>query len=269
MNLHYQKLGQGPVMIILHGLYGSADNWITVARKFASRFTVYLIDLRNHGRSPHSSEHSYPLMANDIDELVSNERIEKAYILGHSMGGKVAMLYSAMHPEKVSGLIIVDIGPGGYANLSEYSSQVIGHLNIVNTMLAVDLSNFTTRTEIENELAKTIKDQNTRQFIMKNIERRKDYSFTWKLNVDAISRALPAMMGPIPLDKILGDKQLAEFPVLFVKGEYSNYISPDQVALLLKYFPGAQIKIVPGANHWVHSDQPGAFMKILDDFLQG
>jgi esterase len=268
LNLYYQKLGQGPTLIILHGLYGSSDNWISVARKFASRLTVYLIDLRNHGRSPHTSGHSYPLMADDIDELISYEGIGKAYILGHSMGGKVAMLYAAMHPEKVTGLIVVDIGPGGYANLSQYSSQVIGHLNIVNTMLSVNLSNFATRAEIENELAKTIKDLNARQFIMKNIERRKDYSFAWKLNVDAISKSLPAMMGPIPLDKILVDKQITQFPVLFIKGETSNYISPDQIAILLKYFPEAQIKTVTGANHWVHSEQPEQFMKILDDFLQ-
>jgi pimeloyl-ACP methyl ester carboxylesterase len=206
-------------------------------------------------------------MADDIDELMTHEGIEKAYILGHSMGGKVAMLYAARHPQKINGLIVVDIGPGGYANLRQYVPQVIGHLNIVNAMLSVDLSNFINRTEIENELAKTINEPNTRQFIMKNIERKKDNTFAWKLNVEAISKALPAMMGPIPLDKILGDKPLTEFPVLFIKGEYSNYLSTDQTDLLLKYFPGAQIKIVSGANHWVHSEQPEQFMKILDEFL--
>jgi pimeloyl-ACP methyl ester carboxylesterase len=268
MNLFYQKLGQGPVLIILHGLYGSSDNWITVARKLSTRYTVYLIDLRNHGKSPHSHEHSYTLMAEDIEELITSESIEKTYIIGHSMGGKVAMLYAAIHPEKIAGLIVVDIGPGGYANLSQYSPQVIGHLNIVNAMLSIDLSKFTSRTEIEIELAKTIHDLPTRQFIMKNIDRNKDYSFTWKLNVDAISRSLPAMMGSIYLDKILNDKQLTQFPVLFIKGAHSGYISSDQITLIMKYFPGAQINTIPEAKHWVQAEQPEMFMKALNDFLE-
>ena len=268
MKLFYQKFGEGPALIILHGLYGSSDNWVTIARKLSSRYTIYLIDLRNHGKSAHSPEHSYHLMVGDLAGFMTIENIEKAYILGHSMGGKTAMLFAAMYPSKVAGLIVVDIGPGGYANLSQYSPQVIAHLNIVNAMLSIDPSKFSSRVEIENELAKTIKDISVRQFIMKNIERSGDNIFAWKLNVDAISRSLPAMMGPIPLDKILGPNQITQFPVLFIKGGRSNYISPDQQALINQYFPEAQIETVPGANHWVQAEQPAKFMDVLEGFLQ-
>jgi esterase len=268
MNLYFQKFGQGPVLIMLHGLYGSLDNWVSVARKFSPAYTIYLVDLRNHGRSPHSDEHSYSLMAEDIHELITNEGIGKAIILGHSMGGKVAMLYAAAHPDKVAGLIVVDIGPGGYATLNKYSAQVIEHLNIVNTMLSVNLANYHNRADIENEVAKTITDMPIRQFIMKNVERQKDLCFVWKLNVNAISKALPAMMEAIPLGKILGDKQIFEYPVLFIKGEHSHYISAEQQSLITKYFPDAQLKIVPNAKHWVHAEQPGLFMGILEEFLK-
>jgi pimeloyl-ACP methyl ester carboxylesterase len=135
-------------------------------------------------------------------------------------------------------------------------------------MLSIDPSKFSSRVEIENELAKTIKDISVRQFIMKNIERSGDNIFAWKLNVDAISRSLPAMMGPIPLDKILGPNQITQFPVLFIKGGRSNYISPDQQALINQYFPEAQIETVPGANHWVQAEQPAKFMDVLEGFLQ-
>jgi pimeloyl-ACP methyl ester carboxylesterase len=267
MKLFFQKIGQEPSLIILHGLYGSSDNWITVARRLASRYTIYLVDLRNHGRSPHHPDHTYPLMATDIEELMASESIDKAYILGHSMGGKTAMLFAALHPERVSGLIIVDIAPGGYTNLSQYSPQVIAHLNIVNTMLSVDFSKLTSRAKIENDLAKTITDTDIRRFIMKNVQRNANNSFGWKLNIDAIHRALPGIMGPIPLEKIMGGQALKGFPILFIKGEYSDYITPDQIPMIRQYFPEAEIKTIPSAGHWVHAEQPKQFIKVLEEFL--
>ncbi len=267
MKLFFQKIGQGPSLIILHGLYGSSDNWITVAQRLASHYTIYLVDLRNHGRSSHHPDHTYPLMAADIVEFMASESIEKAYILGHSIGGKTAMLFAALHPEMVAGLIIVDIAPGGYANLNQYSPQVIAHLNIVNAMLSVDFSKLTSRTEVENDLAKTITDTDIRRFIMKNVQRNANNFFSWKLNLDAINRALPGIMGPIPLEKILGGQALKGFPVLFIKGEYSDYITHDQIPMIRQYFPEAEIKTIPSAGHWVHAEQPELFIKVLQEFL--
>lgn len=260
MKLFFQKIGQGPVITILHGLYGSSDNWVTVARKLADQYTIYLVDQRNHGRSQHQEEHSYPLMADDLNELMVSEGIEKSIFIGHSMGGKTAMQFAAMYPGKVSTLIIVDIGPGGYAETDNYSPQVISHLNIVNAMLSVDFSKLTTRGEIDNILAQTIKDAGIRQFIMKNVQRNSDNSFDWKLNIEALLKALPAIMGPIKVEK---DYRTNDYPVFFIKGELSNYISPSQEFLIKVYFPEAKIESITGAGHWVHADQPEEFMNVL------
>ncbi|HEY4789462.1 MAG TPA: alpha/beta fold hydrolase [Bacteroidales bacterium] len=268
MKLFFQKIGQGQPIIILHGLYGSSDNWVTAGRALASRYTVYLVDQRNHGRSGHSPEHSYALMADDLYELVSSEKLGKVLLIGHSMGGKTAMLFAALHPERVSGLVVVDIGPDSYVSLDSYSPQVIGHLNIVNAMLSVDFSKMISRTEIEKELAKTITEAPVRQFIMKNVARNHDNSLSWKLNIDALSKALPAIMGSIYLEKVLGEKGIDNFPVIFFKGERSGYISEKQMELIQTYFPKAEIEIIPGAGHWVQADQPELFMVSLKRFLE-
>ena len=267
MKLFFQKMGEGPVLIILHGLYGLSDNWLSFARKFSENFTVYLVDQRNHGRSPHSPDHSYALMSADLVELMNSEHIEKAYLMGHSMGGKTAMHFAAMWPDKLLGLIVVDIAPAGYATTTEYSPQAITHLNIVNTLQSIDLKQFTSRTEISDELAKTIPNTAIRQFLMKNIHREHDGSFRWKLNVDAISKSLPAMMGPVGLDKILPDRSIREFPILFIRGGRSNYLLPEHYPEIKKYFPGAEIETIPGAGHWVHADQPEKFLTIVLQFL--
>jgi esterase len=267
MKLFFQKLGQGPPLIILHGLYGSSDNWITYARWLSEHFTIYLVDQRNHGRSPHSRGNSYELMAEDLRELITDENLDNVILLGHSMGGKTAMLFTALYPEKVKSLVVVDIGPGSYISVDNYSPQALVHLNIANTMLSADLTKYNSRVDIERELTKTIKETTVRQFIMKNVSRSADNSFSWKLNVEEIAQALPAIMGAIPLDKVPEGKKNDHLPVLFIKGEQSNYINSEQLLLIKKYFPSAQLEIIPGAGHWVHAEQPELFMHALNSFL--
>lgn len=267
MDLFFQKSGTGDPIIILHGLYGSSDNWVTFARQLAERNTVYLIDQRNHGRSPHHPEHSYERMSEDLLEFFTNQHLEKAIILGHSMGGKTAMLFTAKNPEKVKGLIVVDIAPAGYASLSEFSPQAIVHLNIVNAMLSVDLAQHKTRTDIENELAKTIADAAIRQFIMKNIHRNPDHSFNWKLNLNALSKALPEIMGSIHLEKVLAQKPPIHIPTLFIRGGRSNYLLPEHYAEIKTYFPEAEIETIPNAGHWLHAEQPVLFEQTVTHFL--
>lgn len=267
MDLFFQKSGNGYPVIILHGLYGSSDNWVTFARQLAERNTVYLVDQRNHGRSPHHSEHSYERMSEDLLAFYSSQQIEKAIVLGHSMGGKTAMLFTAKYPDKVKGLIVVDISPASYASLSEFSPQAIVHLNIVNAMLSVDLAQYKTRSDIENELAKTITDASIRQFIMKNIHRNPGNSFNWKLNLDALSKTLPEIMGSIHLEKVLIQKQAIHVPTLFIRGGRSNYLLPEHYTEIKTYFPDAQIETIPNAGHWVHAEQPVLFEQTVNRFL--
>jgi esterase len=268
MQLYFQKIGEGPALLILHGLYGFSDNWISIARKFSTDFTVYLVDQRNHGRSPHLPEHSYEAMAMDLNELIISEKIERLSIIGHSMGGKTAMIYSAIFPSSINKLIIVDIGPGGYSTVDQHSPQVLAHLNIVHAMLSIDFKQFKSRVEIDKELAKSIKDDIVRQFLMKNVHRNHDNSFSWKLNIEAISKAMPAIMGPVALEKYFKEPGIPNFPVLFIKGEKSDYINDVQRILIFKFFPGATIKTIQGAGHWVHAEQPESFYSLADSFLK-
>lgn len=267
MKLFFQKIGEGKPLIILHGLYGFSDNWVTVGRKLSEYFSVYLVDQRNHGRSPHHTEHNYTVMADDLYELVVTEKLDHVYLLGHSMGGKTAMLFAAMHPCMVAGLIVVDIGPGGYASIDTPSSLVLAQMNIMSALRAVDMKNCSTREEIDRELSVFIKDMDIRQFMMKNVHRNADNSFSWKFNLEVLSQGLPSVMGPVSLDKILAGGVLDSFPVLFIKGEHSDYITAGQEELIRQYFPGAQLKIIAGARHWVHAEQPGQFMKVVGEFL--
>jgi pimeloyl-ACP methyl ester carboxylesterase len=267
VEIFFQKIGSGTPIVILHGLYGSSDNWISVARQLALNHTVYLIDQRNHGRSPHSTEHSYSLMSDDLYAFFTQQNIENAIILGHSMGGKTAMLFSARYPEKIKGLIIVDIAPASYASLNEYSPLAITHLNIVNTMLSLDFSLYSTRTEIDEALAKTLPGRDIRQFIMKNVLRNPDHSFRWKLNISALSKTLPEIMDSIHLEKVLLNNPPMQFPALFIRGGRSNYLLPAHYKEIKTYFSNVQIETIPNAGHWVHAEQPLLFMKIVSDFI--
>lgn len=267
MDLFFQKVGQGPPVIILHGLYGFSDNWVTVARNISDRYTVYLVDQRNHGRSPHDPVHTYEAMVSDLEGFILRENISKPVLVGHSMGGKTAMRYAALHPDTLAGLIVIDIGPGGYADLNGYSPLVISHLNIVSSMLSVDFLKYNTRTAIEEELSKTITDWSVRQFIMKNVQRNAGNTFTWKLNLDAVSRALPEIMGPAFEEKELVNKEIDNIPVFFIKGARSNYITAEQEELIHKFFPMASIIGIPDAGHWVHAEQPEAFLTKFVEIL--
>jgi pimeloyl-ACP methyl ester carboxylesterase len=148
-----------------------------------------------------------------------------------------------------------------------YSPQVIIHLNIVNAMLSVDFSKYSSRVEIDDELEKTIKDISIRQFIMKNVHRNSDGTFCWKLNIDAISKALPEIMNSIHLEKYISDNGLSDFPVLFIRGGKSGYILPHDYAEIKRNFPNAKIETIPNAGHWVHAEQPVKFMQLVTEFM--
>jgi pimeloyl-ACP methyl ester carboxylesterase len=267
MKVYYQKMGNGPALIILHGLYGSSDNWVSVARHLSVANTVYLVDMRNHGRSPHLPEHTYETMCSDIKELVEMEGICNVRLLGHSMGGKTAMLYAMKYPSDLSGLIVVDIAPVNYTSVDSYNNQVIDHLNIVHAMLSVDFSKIKSRVEIGDELEKTIHNITIRQFIMKNVHRNHDGTFGWKLNIDAISKCLPQIMGFISNGPFTKNDELDKLPVLFIRGGLSDYILPEYYPIIKNIFVRAQIVTIPEAGHWVHAEQSAKFMDLVKQFL--
>jgi pimeloyl-ACP methyl ester carboxylesterase len=254
MKLAFRKLGSGKPLFILHGLFGSSDNWQTLGKQLAEYFTVYLIDARNHGHSPHSNEFSYELMNNDIKELMTDEGLESIMILGHSMGGKTALYFTVTHPHSVEKLIVVDIGPKKYPVTNQF---------VVDALEKFDPQNLASRKEAEEILTASIEDDGTRQFLLKNLYWDDNQKLQWRFNFPALKANIKAVgdATPMPFSPI-------NIPVMFLKGDKSDYIFPSDMKLIMSMFPIARIEIIPNAGHWVHADQPQAFFETVLTFLQ-
>lgn len=251
MKLHFRTLGEGEPLIIMHGVFGSSDNWQTLGKVFAEQFKVYLVDLRNHGKSPHSETFDYQVMVNDIIELMKDEGIEAAHILGHSMGGKVAMHLSTQHSEKVKRLVVVDIAPKYYPP---------HHSQIFEGFRAVDLTSLQSRKGADEQMSQAISNSGVRQFILKNLDRT-ERGFAWKLNLDVIENAIENVGSG------LDDNVSFTGNTLFIAGGKSDYILNDDHELINNYFPNVEIVTIEEAGHWVHAEQPQALGKLVLDFL--
>jgi esterase len=269
MNLFYRKFGHGPALIILHGLFGSSDNWVSIAKVLSEHFEVFIIDLRNHGNSMHSKEHSYKLLKDDLYEFIISQHIEKAVIMGHSMGGKAAMFFAVDYPEKVQALIIIDISPRSYKSLDKPELQSIEHMNIIAAMLSVDFAKIKSRQDVDIILSKTIKSSRVRQFLLKNVYRNRGGSFGWKLNLQALHDNLPELLDGLDPKKFIDGKGITGFPVLFIKGEKSNYIMVEDLRLIKTIFPMAEMVTIPDADHWLHVEQPDLLLKTINYFVFG
>ncbi|RUT73206.1 alpha/beta fold hydrolase [Ancylomarina longa] len=267
MKLNYRKLGEGHPLIIVHGLYGSSDNWLSVAKELAPHFEIFLIDQRNHGNSPHSNSHTYKDLKEDLKEFMDDHQIEKAILMGHSMGGKTVIFFAADYPERVSSLLVVDIAPKNYSKISDYAPQTIDHQCIVSAMLNFDLSKYKTRTEINNKLSENISSERVRQFLLKNLKRNEQKDFIWKLNIQTISDFLPQIMDGIDGNRFANGKEITGFPILFIKGERSNYITDNDHNLIRTIFPYAEITTIPNSGHWVHAEQPKLLVKTVEYFV--
>ncbi|MFO7842476.1 MAG: alpha/beta fold hydrolase [Bacteroidales bacterium] len=267
MDLFFRKFGNGPPLIILHGLYGSSDNWVSVGRKLSAGFEVYLLDQRNHGKSPHSPQHNYHLLKEDLREFMDKQSIEKAIILGHSMGGKTAMFFAVDYPEKVNSLIVVDISPKSYIDTK--STQLLSHSTIINAMYNVDFNHVNNRSDIDKMLSSSIPSKRVRQFLLKNVSRTKDNQFKWSLNLESISNELTNIMDGLDTDKFKKGKGVSGFPVLFIKGDQSDYIDSSDKTAIEIIFPFAEIETIPNAGHWLHAEQPGIFLNTIQKFLAG
>ncbi len=269
MELFFRKYGEGPAIIIVHGLYGASDNWVTVAKALSDNFEVYLIDQRNHGRSPHHPEHSYDAMKDDLLEFMDQHELEKATIIGHSMGGKTAMFFAKEYPERITNLMIIDIAPKSYAIADADKRTTINHDRIINAMLSIDFSTVTTRDEVEKQLEVQLPTERVLKFLMKNLHRNKDNTFNWSVNFKALKENLPHILDGLNEKDFERGRGITGFPVLFVKGANSDYITQDDFdQLILTIFPFAELVSIPNAGHWVHAEQPKLLIKNIKYFLE-
>jgi len=257
VQLHFKEYGQGRAVILLHGLFGSSDNWHSLALRLSPSFHVLAPDQRNHGRSPHSDRMSYELMAADVVALMDSRGIGSAAVLGHSMGGKTAMQLALQFPDRVERLIVVDMAPRAYPPV---------HRGVMAALLALDLKLFSTRQAIEDALAPEIPDVSVRRFLLKNIGTTPGAGFFWKLNLRGLLDQNESLYRPVsPTPPGAGPFSK---PGLFVRGGKSDYLGPDDEPLIRSLFSNAAIRTVPEAGHWVHADAPEAFFRMVLDFLR-
>lgn len=266
MELFYRKLGNGPPLIIIHGLYGSSDNWLSIGKALSERHTVFLIDQRNHGQSPHSEVHDYPSMRDDLEEFMDRHALPKATLIGHSMGGKTAMFFAESSPERVEALVVIDISPVPYGQDGR-SSQVMVHKRIMEGMIAVDFSRVNSREDAEQQLDRAIDSPRIRSFILKNMKRTADRGFQWKLNIRTLYENHAKVLEGLDPGKYRGGEEIAGFPVLFIRGQKSDYITDDDILDIQQIFPMARVTTIPNAGHWLHVEQPALLIKTIRYFL--
>jgi esterase len=262
MKIYYKKLGEGPALIIIHGLYGSGDNWLQVAQYLKDNYTVYLPDMRNHGNSNHSDEFGYDVMAGDIYELIEERRLNQITLLGHSMGGRIAMRFAELHSEMIKQLIIVDMPPVTIQTKKRARLLFQSHEDIVNSLINIPVDTISSYAEADAILAKTIPLQEIREFLLKNLKTDEKQLFYWQINLPSIARNLEEI--------IVGEKTMntqINCSSLFIKAERSGYLSMTDLDLIEMLFPNMQFETVKGAGHWVHVDQPEIFKSLLTKFL--
>jgi esterase len=251
MDLHFYKTGSGKPLIILHGLFGQSDNWMTLAKQWAVTHTVYVIDLRNHGKSFHSKVFTIEAMATDVVNFIKTNQLSDVTLLGHSLGGKVAM-YIALHYQFLSKLIVVDIAPRYYAP---------HHQQIIDGLLAVPLQSIITRNMAETYLMPYIKDFGTRQFLLKNLYWQTETQLAWRFNLNDIANSIQSVGQEIKGGPV-------QLPALFIRGGKSAYINEADVQQITSMFTNAIFKTAQNAGHWVHAEAMPWMYEIVNEFLQ-
>jgi esterase len=251
MQLNFKKSGSGPPLVILHGLFGSLDNWFSIAKELVEHYTLYLVDQRNHGDSPHSTEWNYGVMVEDLLELLDAEGLDSVYLMGHSMGGKTVMNFAVQYPERVSKLIVGDIAPRYYP---------IHHQVILEGLNALDLSQLQSRKEADDLLAPYIPELGIRQFLLKSLGRDAN-GFAWKINLSVITQHIEEV------GKALDEETVFEGPTLFLGGANSSYIQEKDLSDMKNHFPNCTWISIPNAGHWLHAEQPQAVVAAMRKFL--
>lgn len=251
MKLHYRKIGAGKPLFILHGLFGSSDNWQTLAKKLSETYEVILVDQRNHGHSPKSNAFNYALMAQDFHELVKDLGYEKINVLGHSMGGKTAIQFAVHHPELIDKLIVADISHKAYP---------LHHETILEGLNALDLDKIKTRGEAEKELSTYIPEFAVRQFLLKNLYWIEKGQLGWRINIPVLTKEIGQVIAEIKFDQ-------TDVNTLFIRGGKSNYILESDYKDIHNKFTNSIITTIEDSGHWIHAEAPQDFYQLLIDFI--
>lgn len=254
MKLHFQAYGAGHPLIILHGLFGSSDNWRGMSRRLANFHRVFAVDLRNHGRSPHSDSFTYEAMSEDLRRLLQEQSLRSVYVLGHSLGGKVAMQFATDYPAMVEKLIVVDIAPKSY----EPSQR-----GLLEAMHSLELTRCRSFADADAALAGEIPDRSLRQFLLKNLTRDHNGRLRWRIHLEAIARSYDR------LTRAIAPERSFDKPARFLRGGRSDYILDRDVPLIRRIFPRAEVVTLPTAGHWAHIDAPEEFFQTVVNFLGG
>lgn len=243
--------GRHPPLLILHGLFGSATNWRSIARQLSVQQSVYTLDLRNHGASFWDDTMNYPALAEDVARFIAQHELGSVHLIGHSMGGKTAMTLALTRPELVARLVVVDIAPVAYAHT---------HAPFIDALLQLDLNKLSNRSEADQLLREAIPEDGVRLFLLQNLVQQ-DGAFRWRINLPVLRAAMPALIGfPDLTAQYAG-------PALFLYGENSDYVLPRHTATIRRYFPNAQLQAVAGAGHWLHAEQPALMIATAQQFF--
>ncbi len=266
MTLHFQKFGEAnndaSPLVLIHGLFGSGANWRTIAKAFSADRETYVLDLRNHGRSPHLSSHTYLDMAGDIQEFAITQGLEDYVLCGHSMGGKAVMTNALMGSgleldNRMKAIIVLDIAPVSYLHSAS-------HANNLAALKGLDITNLKSRAEADTLLQETIPEVGVRLFLLQSLTRVDD-KFEWRLNLDALDEYMGDIVG-FP-NQLLVDKQFTK-PALFTYGGASDFVEPESHELINNWFPHAKLECIDGAGHWIHIDKRQEMMKSINEFLK-
>lgn len=250
--LNSKILGEGKPLIILHGLFGMLDNWQALAKEFACFFETHIIDLRNHGRSFHANQHNYELMSEDLLSYLNAYNLDEVSLIGHSMGGKVAMTFACMYPERVEKLVVVDIAPKYYP---PHHQEILSGLN------AVEQAKIKSRKEADQILSQYFSESAMRQFLLKNLYWRSSTELTFKFNLKVLSDQIENVGQALHTDALF------DRPALFIVGQSSNYIKETDVELIESHFPDFEIVEIPNSGHWVHAENADQFFDKVSRFL--
>ena len=249
---HVLEVGSGEPLVILHGVFGSGDNWMSIARRLEHQFRVYLPDQRNHGKSFRSEEFGYDLLAADLLEWMETRGLEAIHLLGHSMGGKAAMRFAALAPDRLKSLVVVDIARRAY--------RLDTHRSMLEAMKALNLAACTTRSDLDRALQPSVPEEGTRLFILKNIERDSTGAFRWRIALDPLLRSLDA------IGTSLEEHAPIQIPCLVLRGSESGYVSDADFEQIARCFPQSRLVTIQGAGHWVHADRPNELTEALMEF---